>query len=173
MRPLARIALIAVLSLFMPIAAHAQDAEDVNGMGTTTPGAHLGAPQIQKPSIDCAAKNECLLLVNNNPGYVVTAFFINDGHRDHAGKRIWSDNLFFPDFKLPLHKAFWIHRSTDLGCVIWARVDMRAETDQRAGWESFVARFDTCVDKSGVTIIKVDPLAAKDATPTESPSAAH
>ena len=157
MRPGSIVALAVAGLLAVPIAAHAQS-EDSNGMGTTEPGAHLGAPQVQRPSVNCVAKNECLILVNNNPGYTVTAFFINDGHRDLAGKRIWSDNLFFPDFKLPLHKAFWIHRSTDLGCTIWARVDMRAEADQRRGWESFVAKFDTCKDKTGVTIIKVDPL---------------
>jgi hypothetical protein len=142
---------LAILPFVLATAAIAQDSLGMRAGGGTMPDA------ANRPSLNCLPKNECIIVVNQAPEYNITGFYINDGQTDRKGQRKWYDNLFRPNFTLQPHNAWWIHRSTTLGCIIHAKVDMRAR-DGRKLFESRESEFDLCKDKIPYTIIQVNPL---------------
>lgn len=142
---------LALLPLLLAVPALAQDGVNVGGDHAMLPDA------MAEPSVDCLPKIHCIVVVNQANEFNVTGFYINDGQLDRNGQRKWFDNLFRADFTLQPHKAWWMRRMTDLGCVIHARVDMRA-IDGRKLYESQEAEFDLCKDKAVYTIIQVNPM---------------
>ena len=143
---------LAILPLLLAMPALAQDQGGVNVRAD-----HAMPPEAMSyPSVDCLPKIHCIIVVNQADDFTVTGFYINDDQRDRSGQRKWFDNLFRADFALQPHKAWWMRRMTDLGCVIHAKVDMRAR-DTRQRIESQEAEFDLCKDKANYTIIRVDP----------------
>ena len=146
----------AITSLALGSAASAQaypQASSMRGMGSME--GHSAPMEVFRPSLNCAHKNECIVLVNNSTDYYVVGFYINDEGTDKKGRLKWSDNLFRPEFTLRYHEAWWIHRSTELGCMILAKVEMR-EHKSRKRWDSAINRFDLRKDGIPYTIIALN-----------------
>ncbi|MDB5704932.1 MAG: hypothetical protein JWN66_2048 [Sphingomonas bacterium] len=139
-----------------PASAQYPQAASLRGLGAER--GHSAPIEAFQPSLKCKKKNECIVVVNNNPEYLVSGFFINEGQVDVHGQLKWSDNLFRSDFVLQLHKAWWIHRSTELGCIIQAQVKLRERKRRNHEWETGVRSFDLCKDDIPYTIIYVNPL---------------
>jgi hypothetical protein len=153
-KSLREIAAIALLGL--AAATSAQDypgAQSMRGMRSLE--GHSAPMDAFKPNLNCAHKNECIVLVNNSTDYYVVGFYIDDEGTDKKGRLKWSDNLFRPDFTLRYHEAWWTHRSTKLGCLILAKVEMR-ERKSRKRWESAFNKFDLCKDGIPYTIIALN-----------------
>lgn len=161
------------LSLISPAGAYAQtgaaDGSYSQPSDMRTLGAqegHSAPAEAFRPELTCKRHNECLIVINNNPEYLVSGFFINDdGSKMHDGSIKWSGNLFRPDFLLQLHRAWWIHRSTKLGCLILAKAEIRERKHRNHLWETEVQRFDMCKNAIPYTILYVNPLPADRSAP--------
>ncbi|WP_332805568.1 hypothetical protein [Sphingomonas sp. RT2P30] len=177
---------VLTLSVIAPAATYAQtgaaDGTYSQPADMRTLGAqegHSAPAEAFRPELTCKRHNECLIVINNNPEYLVSGFYINDdGAKMHDGSIKWSGNLFRPDFMLQLHRAWWVHRSTKLGCLILAKAEIRERKHRNHLWETEVQRFDTCKNAIPYTILYVNPLpedrsATAPATKTAAPEAEH
>jgi len=144
---------VALASAASAAAQSYPQASSMRGMGSME--GHSAPLAAFQPSLNCVHKNECIVLVNNSTDYYVVGFYIDDEGADKKGRLKWSDNLFRPDFTLRYHEAWWIHRSTKLGCLILAKVEMR-ERKTRKRWESAFNKFDLCKDGIPYTIIALN-----------------
>lgn len=162
-------AVITLVAIASASLCHAQEdyphAADMRTLGAQQ-GRSAPADAFQ-PELTCKRHNECLIVINNNPEYLVSGFYINDnGSKMPDGSIKWSSNLFRSDFILQLHRAWWTHRSTKLGCLILAKAEIRERKHRNHQWETDVQRFDMCKDNIPYTILYVNPLPQDRSVPT-------